>query len=168
MNIILCGMMSSGKTTVGKALAARLLRAWVDTDSEIEKTHGKITEIFENYGEERFRCLEEETAYVLSQKDELVISTGGGFFTREKSATLLKENGKVVFLRAKLETLKERLEGDKTRPLLQGEEPLTQKLNRLISARYPVYEDIADFIVDVDEKSADEIVNEIISKVQKD
>ena len=83
-------------------------------------------------------------------------------------AIVLKENGKVVFLRAKLETLKERLEGDKSRPLLQGEEPLTQKLNRLISARYPVYEDIADFIVDVDEKSVDEVVNEIISKVQKD
>ena len=104
-------------------------------------------------------------AYALSQKDELVISTGGGFFTREKPAKLLKENGKILFLRAKLETLKSRLEGDETRPLLQGGEPLTQKLNRLISTRYPVYEGISDFVVDVDEKSVDEIVDEIISKL---
>lgn len=158
-------MMSSGKTTVGKALAARLSRVWVDTDNEIEDTHGKITEIFEKHGEEYFRFLETQVAYALSQKDELVISTGGGFFTREKPAKLLKENGKICFLRAKLETLKSRLEGDKTRPLMQGGEPLTQRLNRLISARYPVYEGISDFVVDVDEKSVDEIVDEIISKL---
>ena len=158
-------MMSSGKTTVGKALAARLSRVWVDTDNEIEDTHGKITEIFEKHGEEYFRFLETQVAYALSQKDELVISTGGGFFTREKPAKLLKENGKILFLRAKLETLKSRLEGDETRPLMQGGEPLTQKLNRLISARYPVYEGISDFVVDVDEKSVDEIVDEIISKL---
>ena len=164
MNIILCGMMSSGKTTVGKALAARLSREWVDTDCEIENAHGKITEIFERHGEEYFRLLETQVADVLSKKDDLIISTGGGMFTKEKPAKLLKETGKIVFLRAKLETLKERLEGDTTRPLLQGGEPLAQKLNRLISARYPVYEDIADFIVDVDEKSVDEIVDEIINK----
>ena len=158
-------MMSSGKTTVGKALAARLSRVWVDTDNEIEDTHGKITEIFEKHGEEYFRFLETQVAYALSQKDELVISTGGGFFTREKPAKLLKENGKICFLRAKLETLKSRLEGDETRPLMQGGEPLTRKLNRLINARYPVYEGISDFVVDVDEKSVDEIVDEIISKL---
>ena len=163
MNIILCGMMSSGKTTVGKALAARLSREWVDTDSEIERVHGKITEIFEKHGEAYFRALEEGVADTLSRKDELVVSTGGGFFMSGRNAKLLKKNGKIIFLRAEMKTLKARLEGDNTRPLLQGKEPLGHKLNSLIKFRYPIYESVSDYALDVDEKTVDEIVDEIMS-----
>lgn len=167
MNVILCGMMGSGKTTVGKALAARLGREWLDTDAVITEDYGEISDIFANFGEEFFRFLETQLAYELSQKDNLVISTGGGFFTREKPARFLKENGKIIFLRARVETLKKRLENDESRPLLRDGEPLSQKLSRMIKARYYVYESISDYAVDVDEKSVDEIVGEIVERLEK-
>ena len=159
MNFILCGMMGSGKTLIGRELAHLTNRAWLDTDIEIEKRYGKISEIFKRHGEEYFRGLESALVEELSKKDGCVISTGGGLVLREQNVTVLKTNGKILFLRATKQTLLERLKKDKNRPLLQGEEDLGKRIESLLNERTPVYEQVADVILDVDGYSVEENAN---------
>ena len=164
MNLILCGMMGAGKTTIGIKIAELTGRRWYDTDGVIVDRHGKIADIFEYYGEAHFRKLETEIVKELSQKDNLVISTGGGLVLKSENNTLLKENGKIVFLRAALETLAERLHVDGTRPLLQtSTESIRDRLAKLMKERMPIYERVADYVVDVDGKTVEEIAKEIIT-----
>ncbi len=168
MNLALCGMMGCGKTTVGKALAEACGKTLVDTDACIVEKHGAITEIFSQHGEPYFRDLETETVKALAKLDGLVIATGGGLTLRAENVALLKENGKVIYLRAKAKTLEQRLQTDQSRPLLQGDkESLKQKIQRLLQERESVYESVADFTVDTDGKTAKEIVFEILSKYGK-
>lgn len=165
MNLILCGMMGAGKTTVGVEVAR--LTGWrcLDTDVLIEEKYGKISDIFKTHGEAYFRGLETETVAKLSVQDGLVISVGGGLVLKEENVDLLKQNGKIVFLRARMETLLERLQNDKTRPLLQSEETLSDRIKRLVDERTPIYERAADYIVDVDGKKPEEIGAEILSLI---
>lgn len=163
MNLILCGMMGAGKTTIGIKLAELTGLRWYDTDGLIVDKYGKISDIFEYYGEAHFRKLETEIVRQLAKKDDLVISTGGGLVLKEENNLLLKEKGKIVFLRATVETLAKRLNVDGTRPLLQtSTESIRDRLERLMEERMPVYEHVADFIVDVDGKTPEQIAREII------
>lgn len=166
MNVILCGMMGCGKTTVSLALAKRLGWERVDTDELIVSRYGKIADIFAKQGEGYFRGLETQVAAELSQKDRLVISTGGGFVLKEENVKLLKEKGVIVYLQASLSTLVKRLREDVDRPLLQGGEGLEKRLISLLSARAPIYESVADYTVHTDEKTPEEIANEIVGYVQ--
>jgi shikimate kinase len=127
----------------------------------IEKEYGKISEIFEKNGEEYFRNLETKTAEFLSQKDKLIISTGGGFVMREENVAFLKKNGKIFYLRAGLSSLLERVSGNDCRPLLRGDPE--GKLKALIAERAPVYERVADHIVDTDGRTVADISKEILS-----
>jgi shikimate kinase len=154
-------MPGAGKTSVGKKLEWLSARRCVDTDEMIEKEYGKITEIFEKYGEGYFRNLETKTAEFLSQKDKLIISTGGGFMMREENVRLLKKNGKIFYLRAELSSLLERVSGNDNRPLLRGDPE--GKLKVLIAERDPVYERAADHIVDTDGRTVAAIAKEILS-----
>ena len=167
MNLILCGMMGAGKTTIGIKIAERTGRRWYDTDGMIVDRHGKISDIFEYYGEAHFRRLETEIVRELVQKDDLVISTGGGLVLRKKNVDALRQNGKIIFLRASLETLSNRLRADSTRPLLQSEtESITARISKLLTERTSIYEGTASCVVDVDKKSVDEIATEIINLTQ--
>ena len=165
MNLILCGMMGSGKTTVGQALQALLGWKLCDTDEHIVKIHGKISDIFERYGESYFRDLETQAVRELAQKDRLVISTGGGLVLRQENVELLHTCGKIVFLRAEIQTLLQRLQKDKDRPLLQNTE-LRARVEKLLIERTPIYERIADCIVDVDGKTPEVIAKEIVEKIK--
>ena len=166
MNVILCGMMGAGKTTIGIKIAELTGRRWYDTDGLIVDKHGKISDIFEYYGEAHFRRLETEIVRELVQKDDLVISTGGGLVLKKENNALLQENGKIVFLRATLETLAKRLKVDGERPLLQtSTENIRDRLARLLKERAPVYEHVADYVVDVDGKTPEEIAKEIVAIV---
>ena len=166
MNIILCGMMGAGKTTIGIKIAELTGRRWYDTDGVIVDKYGKISDIFEYYGETHFRKLETEIVKELAEKDELVISTGGGLVLKKENNALLQKNGKIVFLRANLETLAKRLRVDGTRPLLQtSTESIRDRLARLMQERTPVYEHASDYIVDVDGKSPEDIAKEIVNIV---
>ncbi len=168
MNLILCGMMGAGKTTIGIKIAELTGRRWYDTDELIVDKYGKISDIFEYYGETHFRKLETEIVKDLAQKDHLVISTGGGLVLKKENNTLLQGNGKIVFLRATLETLAKRLKVDGNRPLLQtSTESIRDRLSRLLTERTPVYEHVADYIVDVDEKKPEEIAREIVEIVEE-
>ena len=158
-NIILIGFMGSGKTTIGKALEEKTDMTFVDTDELIEAYEGcKISEIFADKGEAYFRRLENETLKdLLASTDNKVISTGGGIVTNQEIIPLLKQLGKVFYLRIKPETVVKRLEGDKTRPLLIGEDKLV-KVERLMTDRKELYEMAADKTIDTDGLSVSEIV----------
>ena len=158
-NIILIGFMGSGKTTIGKALEEKTDMTFVDTDELIEAYEGcKISEIFADKGEAYFRGLENETLKeLLASTDNKVISTGGGIVTNQENIPLLKQLGKVFYLRIKPETVVKRLEGDKTRPLLIGEDKLV-KVERLMTDRKELYEMAADKTIDTDGLSVSEIV----------
>ena len=163
MNLILCGMRGAGKTTIGIKIAELTGRRWYDTDGMIVDRHGKISDIFEYYGEAHFRKLETEIVKELALKDELVVSTGGGLVLKSENNAILKQNGVIVFLRASLETLAKRLNVDGTRPLLQtSTESIRDRLERLMRERMPVYEHVADYIVDVDGKTPEAIAKEIV------
>ena len=166
MNLILCGMMGAGKTTVGIKIADLTGRRWYDTDDMITDRHGKISDLFEYYGEAYFRKIETEIIKELADMDDLVISTGGGLVLKKENNTILQKNGKIIFLRASIETLSQRLKVDGNRPLLQtSTESLRDRLQRLLGERMPVYEHVADYIVDVDGKQPEEIAAEIVALV---
>lgn len=166
-NVILIGFMGCGKTTVGLRLSYRLRRTVIDTDKEIERAEKRtISDIFATDGEPYFR--DRETACLrklLEGADGQIISVGGGLPIREENRRLLHELGQVFYLRAEKETIYERLKDDTTRPLLQGDDPLT-KIGTLLSERDPYYRDAADVVISVDGKSFEQILNEIEENVK--
>ncbi len=167
MNLVLCGMMGAGKSTIGVKIAELTGRRWYDTDGVISDRHGKISDIFEYYGEPHFRKLETEVVKELAVQDNLVISTGGGLVLKSENNAELQKNGKIIFLRASLKTLNQRLVVDGTRPLLQAStESISDRLARLLKERSPIYEHVADYIVDVDDKTPLEIAKEIVALTQ--
>lgn len=161
-NVILIGFMGCGKSSVAVKLSYRMKQSMTDTDKLIEKKQGKtITEIFEQDGEEAFRDMETEALKNLKETAKnQIISVGGGLPAREENRKLMKEIGKVVYLRAKPETLYERVKEDTTRPLLQCEDPQA-KIRALLEERKEAYEAAADLIVDVDDKNYGQILYEI-------
>lgn len=157
-NVVLIGFMGSGKTVVGKQLAKQLNRSFVDTDNLIEQHLGqKITEIFKDKGEHYFRDVESQTINEVIERDDQVISCGGGAILRNENVEHLKDRGVLVYLKAPFEVLYDRIKGSTTRPLLRHDEP-EKKARQLWEARQKVYEGIADLSVDTTEKSVDEIV----------
>lgn len=162
-NIILIGFMGSGKTTVGIRLSYLLRIPMSDTDKLIEKREGRtISEIFASDGEAYFRQLETQCLERMKKTTNgQIISVGGGLPVQRRNHALLKQLGCVVYLRAKAETIYERLKNDTSRPLLQGDDP-QGKIRRLMEERAAVYEEVADVIVDVDGKEFDEILDEIV------
>jgi shikimate dehydrogenase len=166
-NIILEGFMGSGKTTVSEALAERLDLELMDTDAAIEESEKRsISSIFEKEGEETFRDMETELLKMIVNDHlrNMVISLGGGLPIREENRRLLKEAGKVVYLKASPETVYERIKGDTTRPLLQSEDPMA-RIKELQASRIEIYEAASDITIDTDDKTPSEIVDEIIREL---
>lgn len=160
-NIYFIGLMGAGKTTIGRLLAKQMGREFYDSDVEIERKTGvKIPLIFELEGEEGFRKRETAIIEELSQLNNVVVATGGGAVLLPENRALLKNNGKIIYLRAKISDLYQRTRNDKSRPLLQGCN-IKQKLEQLYVARDPIYTRLADYIVDTGAQSAAEITNHI-------
>ena len=162
MNIVLCGMMGAGKSTVGIKVSELTKRCWIDTDTVIEGRYGKVLDIFEYYGEAHFRQLESQIVDEYCAKDDLVIATGGGLVLNRENAEKLKKNGKVFFLRASLDTILSRVQGDDTRPLLKNTDARA-KLEKLLGERTSVYEYVSDHTIVTDDKSAEEVAREIVA-----
>ena len=167
MNIILCGMMGVGKTSVGVKIAEFTGRRWFDTDVVISDRHGSISDIFEFYGEAHFRALETDVVRELSVLDGLVISTGGGLVLKPENSELLKKNGKIFFMRASFETLLKRVRADENRPLLKDMGKTSETLGILLTQRTPIYERVADHIIDTDGKSVEEVAREIALRAEE-
>lgn len=161
-HIILTGFMGAGKTTVGKCLARKLGYAFYDTDELIEvRTGMTVKKIFQVMGEEKFRSLETEILKgSWTEGENWVLSVGGGLPMREENRRLLKKIGFVIYLRVQADTVLRRLEGDTMRPLLQGDH-VKERVDALLSYREPLYEDGADFVVDVDGKPP-EAIREVV------
>jgi len=139
-NIILTGFMGTGKSTIGRALAARLGAAFIDTDQLIEQRNNcLIADIFARQGEKAFRQMEAELAPELAERRDLVIATGGGFFTNPENIRVLRQSGRIVCLTATPEEILKRVKKQgQTRPLLQHPDPLAQ-IDQLLREREPVY-----------------------------
>lgn len=147
-NIALVGMMGAGKTTVGRQLAKKLGRRFVDADHEIEARTGvRIPVIFEIEGEAGFRRREADTIDSLTRESGLVLATGGGVVLDPANRRRLREAGIVIYLRVLPLALFERTRHDRNRPLLQVADPLA-KLEELFGQRDPLYREVADIIID--------------------
>ena len=165
--IFLTGYRAVGKSSVAGALARRLHWKSFDTDPLIEAEAGKtIAKIFEEDGEPDFRDREAAALrLVLRETDNLVLATGGGLPLREESRRLMKESGIVFWLTASVETIAKRMKLDVTtndrRPSLTGRSPV-QEIEDVLKSRTPVYQEGAHFVIDTDNKTLEEVVNEIL------
>lgn len=162
-NIVLTGFMGTGKTTVGRVVAARLGYDFVDTDALIEAEHGPIPVIFAEHGEDHFRRLEREVAERLAARDGLVVSTGGRMLVDGANADVLTATGDVVCLTASVDTIVRRVARTASeRPLLAGSD-LRARVSELLAARAPSYERFS--AVDTDGRSPSAIADEVIEVV---
>ena len=161
-NIVLIGLMGSGKSAIGRTIARKLGRRFIDTDRFIERKAGKtVSEIFNDSGEAAFRALEREIIKKVSQYVGIVIATGGGVIKDPENFKFLKESGWIIALYASAETLYKRIEGKRIRPLLTNEEDPIKKLEEILANRKVMYAK-ADFQVDTENKEIDAIADEII------
>lgn len=167
-NIILIGFMGCGKSSVGIRLSYALKRTVIDTDKLIEKKRNMtVSDIFAKYGESAFRQMETDCLKeLISAEDNRIISTGGGLPVKEENHGLLKELGRVYYLKVTPEAVYERLKGDDSRPLLRGDNPKS-KIKELLDKREAFYEKCADHIIEVSDKSFEEIIEEIAKKERK-
>lgn len=169
-NIVLIGMSGSGKTVVGRFLSQKLNMKHKDTDDIIVLNSKKtIPYIFNEYGEKYFRDLESKVIDDLSSKTGLIISTGGGVILNKDNIYLLKKKGILFFLRANIDTLVKNIElsFQTHRPLLDNNRELEDNIRNIYKKREKLYTSGADYIVKVDNKSVEEIGEEIIYILNK-
>ncbi|WP_249963211.1 shikimate kinase AroK [Histophilus somni] len=165
-NIFLVGPMGAGKSTIGRQLAQILGMEFIDTDAEIEQRAGAdISWIFDVEGEEGFRKREERIINELTQKQGIVLSTGGGAIVSKDNRNYLSARGTVIYLETTVEKQYQRTQRDKKRPLLQNVEDPRQVLEDLAKVRNPLYEEVADIILPTDEQSAKLMANQIIDLI---
>ena len=165
-NVILIGFMGCGKSSIGRFMAKNGY-SLVDTDSYIEQKTGRIIkDIFAEDGEQYFRRLETDALMdlIVRNEDNLVIAVGGGIPMHARNRALIHKLGTVVYLRATVDTLCKRLNGDTTRPLLQSGNP-KERINELMELRAGTYEGTADVIIDTDGCSYENIFEMIKEKI---
>ena len=164
-NIFLVGPMGAGKSTIGRHLADELHLEFFDSDQEIERRSGAdITWIFDLEGEDGFRKREENVINDLTDKQGIVLATGGGSIMTKAVRNRLSARGIVVYLQTTIDKQVARTQRDKRRPLLQKDDP-EKVLRELAELRNPLYEEVADYVVETDDQSAGAVANQIISKI---
>jgi shikimate kinase len=156
-HLILVGLPGVGKTTIGKAVARRLGRQFLDFDQEIERRSGmEVREIFRVKGEEHFREMEFALTKELSATSGMVLSPGGGWIAQQRSVELLRSNGRIIYLRASPEAVARRLRRVETRPLLAGRDPVVA-LRELYQKRRALYE-TADAVLDTERLARQQLI----------
>ena len=166
-NIFLVGLMGSGKTTIGRALAKRLNLRFVDADHEIEaRTGASIPLIFEIEGEASFRQREADVIRDLSAQQGVVLATGGGAVLNEQSRRYLHERGTVIYLRASVNSILQRTSHDRNRPLLQTADPRS-RIEALSKERAPLYEEVAHITIETGRPNVQSVVQNILSQLEK-
>ena len=160
-NIYLIGLMGSGKTTLGKSLAKKLNRPFIDTDQLIEQKSGvDVSMIFEFEGEVGFRERETKLLSEIALKKEHIVSTGGGIILSKYNRDVIAKSGIIFYLKTQPAELFIRLQNDKTRPLLQGTN-LKEKLTKIYAERCTLYEITADYIIETKNKKISQILTNI-------
>ena len=166
MNIVLIGYRGTGKSTLGRLLAARLGRELVSTDAEIVKRmQHTIPEIVAQQGWDYFRDLESDICRELAGRAQLVIDTGGGVILRAQNVEALKKNGTVFWLTASIETIAKRIGGDNQRPSLTGGKSFVDEIQDVLRERTPKYQAAADHIIVTDDRSINQLIETILTLV---
>ena len=168
-SIALIGFMGTGKTTIGKLLANKLGKEYrfVEMDILIEEMAGKsIPEIFSQDGEVLFRDLESKICQKVSTLEKVVISCGGGVAINKENVDNLHKNCTIILLESKINTIIKRIlsRGIQARPVIDKEDPI-KEIKKLFHSRKPIYQSVADIIIDTENKGKVVIVNEIIQKL---
>ena len=158
--------MGAGKSTIGKHVANALNLDFFDTDQEIEKRTGaEIAWIFDIEGEKGFRLREQQVVDELTQKQNIVLATGGGVILASENRAALASRGTVIYLKTSLEQQFERTKNDRRRPLLQTDN-LVERLTELGEQRRPLYEEIADVTFDTDGLTVKAVAKRIINHIK--
>lgn len=164
-NIFLVGLMGAGKTTVGRALAKRLNKQFIDSDHEIEaRTGASIPLIFEIEGEASFRQREAEVIRDLTAQQDIVLATGGGAVLNAENRAYLKSRGTVIYLRASVNSILQRTSHDKNRPLLQTADP-RKTIEDLSRTREPFYNEVADIVIDTGRPNVQFLMQSILTQL---
>jgi len=166
MNIVLIVYRGTGKSSVGRLLAARLGREFVSTDAEIVKRAQRtIPEIVAQQGWDYFRDLESDICRELASRDQLVIDTGGGAILRAQNVEALKKDGTLFWLTASVETIAQRIGGDNQRPSLTGTKSFVDEIQDVLRERTPKYQAAADHSIATDDRSINQLVETLLSLV---
>jgi len=166
-NLIIVGPMGAGKSTIGRLLAKELRLDFKDSDKEIEvRTGANIPWIFDVEGEQGFRDREQAVLADLCQEQGLVIATGGGAVMRPENRQALRAGGRVIYLHTSVEQQLARTARDRNRPLLRTANP-GQVLSDLLAIRDPLYREIADLIIETDERPPRLVVLEILARLKE-
>jgi len=159
-NIVLVGLMGSGKTTIGRRLAHELNQDFFDTDHEvIGKTGVTIDHIFDIEGEDGFRERESKILENLCQMSNIILATGGGIVIKPKNREILKNSGLVVYLSSSVDQLLRRTAKSKTRPLLENSTNRRKTITDLVEARDLYYREVASLVIDTTGKKLHEVIN---------
>ena len=165
-SVILVGPMGAGKSTIGRLLAKELRLPFKDSDKEIEaRTGADIPWIFDVEGEQGFREREQAVIAELCDQGDMVLATGGGVVMRPENRAALRSGGCVVYLHASVEQQIHRTAKDRNRPLLRTADP-ARVLADLLALRDPLYREVADVIVETDERPPRMVVQQIIERIQ--
>ena len=166
-NVYLVGPMGSGKTSIGRRLAAGLNLEFLDCDHELEAATGaSVNLIFDVEGEQGFRERESKMLKSLTSREGVLVATGGGAVARAENREMLTGTGLVVYLQTSVSQQIKRLKRDKSRPLLQTENR-REKLTRLAEERNPLYEGVADIVFPAHDRSLDQAARELLKVVRE-
>jgi shikimate kinase len=158
--------MGAGKSTVGKLLAKKLGRRFLDADHVIEDRCGvKIPVIFEMEGEDGFRKREAQAIKDITAEDDLILATGGGAILLPENRQFLSERGTVIYLHANPIELWHRTKGGEGRPLLKNGDA-KKILENLYAIRDPLYREIADYVIETGKPSVNQLVNTLIMQLE--
>lgn len=164
MNLVLIGYRGTGKSHVGRLLAARLDMPYIGMDSAIVARAGMpVPQIVEKYGWQGFRDRETAEVRELSGWDNIIVDTGGGVIERPENIELLRENGCIFWLKATVATIVARIQGDGDRPPLTSGKSFTEEVAEVLERRTALYSSTAQFQIDTDEAAPEDVAARIIA-----
>ena len=164
-NIVLMGYRGSGKTHTARYLAKKLKRRTISTDKEIEKIVGKIKDFVKNNGWKKFRDVESKVIENI-KGDNLIIDCGGGFVERKKNVENLRKNGIIIWLKTSPGQIRKRIKNSEERPSLTGTKSFLKEIEEVLKKRIPLYKKAADYEIDTDNKSVEQVGNEILKLIK--
>ena len=166
MNIVLIGYRGTGKSSVARLLAARNKWPLVSTDLEIIKKAGMpVPDIIRKRGWDYFRNVESEICKQVGKKDRTIIDTGGGAVLRKENVESLRQRGRMFWLTAEVATVIERIKNNSDRPSLTGKKSYVEEVEEVLNERLPLYKAAADHMIATDDRTVEEVANEIQEKM---
>ena len=168
MNIVLIGYRGTGKSTVAKILSARLKWPRFNLDDAIVQDRGmSIPQMVEKHGWEFFRDVEARIVEIASNRDKIIIDAGGGIVVRPKNIERLRQNGVIIWLKARPETIIRRIKDNTNRPSLTGKKSFLEEVQEVLAERTPKYQAAAHVVIDTDNLSPQDVVKKIIEELSR-